>query len=86
MFRSTSLEPDFEFTGSYFGYYFCRKTIKDKVLLTTTDTPNHNIKLVNVYINGVRKTGVRYKKDRIGMFEMDVLLNRIYWDYIYVRI
>jgi len=83
MFRSTSLEPDFEFTGEYHGYYFCRKTLKDKVLLTLSDTPNRDIKLINIYVNGVRRTGARYRKDKLGIFEMDILLNRIYWDYVW---
>jgi len=82
MFKSTGLEPDFDFAGDYLGYYYCRKTPIDKVLLSVSDTANRDIKLVNVYVNGKRRTGVRYNKNRLGIFEMDILLNRIYWDYV----
>lgn len=70
-----------KFDGEYFGSFMCKYYPKAVVSVTVSNTINKNMKLVNIYIDDNRVTGVRYYKDRIGIFEINVLLDRIYWDY-----
>ena len=81
IFTPSKVEPYFKYEGKFFGAFMCKYAPKTRVYITVSDTINKNIKLVNVYIGSNRVTGVRYHKDRIGIFEIQVLLDRIYWDY-----
>lgn len=82
LFKDKFCEPNHDYDGVLFGFYALKKDQSQNVTLTVSETINRNINTVNVYVNGVRKTGVRYNKDRIGLFEMDILLNSIYWEYM----
>jgi hypothetical protein len=82
LFNSTGIEPVFDFYGKFLGQYICKMKPHDAVLLSVSDTANRDIKLVNIYINGVRRGGTRYKKTKLGIFEVDIMLNRIYWEYL----
>jgi hypothetical protein len=82
LFSSTGLEPNFQYQGDFLGQYKCKNKPFDMVFLSVSDTANRDIKLVHIYINGVRRHGTRYKKTKLGIFEIDILLNRIYWDYL----
>lgn len=82
LFNSYGKEPDFVFEGDVLSQFRLKKRPHTHVLLSITDTSNKNIKLVHIYIDGVRRGGSRYNKSRLGIFEVDTMLNRIYWEYI----
>ena len=82
LFKMSQGTPDFDYKGVFYWQCTCKENPDYTAVLTISDTANHYIKLVNVYLNAKRVFGVRLKKENISQYEMECILNRVYWNYI----
>lgn len=79
-----SVDVDFSYSGDRYRYCKLKSDGSCRVLLTLTDTINRDIKLVNVYLYDKRIFGVRLHKDNITLYETEDIINRVYWEYIWI--
>lgn len=80
MFKEIKDAPNFEYRGEIYKY--ASKGI-NRYLATLENTVNKNILLVNVYLNGKRVSGTRINKDKLTYFEINDILMRAYWEFVY---